>query len=366
MHSQQINSNFHMGCPEGYTPLLITQQNNVQMMQPMMQFCQPQMQYIQPQMVQQSSLASSPDYTQLNNPFIMLPSPSPIPMMMPQPIQQVIPSPSPYHSVSPAAYLPMPGMNGVPLPPMEFDANTPPNPMGDLVLEDLGTNNIDDSLAFAGESYNNGRSQSRGRSRSRSASKSHDSRHSSRSSSRRGSRSKSRCSRSGSRSGSRSSRSSSRVFNYSHAEDVRIPVKNEKKVAKPVLTSAMTKKELVNETLDYLYAVFGQNFDQEGNRGPTVLRVKVKTRGSLEHICPFIEKCVEKGLLSRISCPISTKKARAHIRGYLAYLETIDMEACEKVIELYNEYNKANLLADGSAPFRGISTNPEKNLENVQ
>lgn len=145
--------------------------------------------------------------------------------------------------------------------------------------------------------------------------------------------------------------------------EVKEPIRNVNNVLLPVLTKEMNKKDLVNATLDYLYSVFGANFDTEGNRGPNVLRVKVKTRGALEHISILVEKCVNEGLLSHISCPISTKKARQHIRGYLAYMEAVSDEAAERVIEIFEEYNASILVEDQNTklmehPFKGINRDP--------
>merc|ERR1719461_1879343 len=45
----------------------------------------------------------------------------------------------------------------------------------------------------------------------------------------------------------------------------------------PEFTEQMTKKDLVNGTLDWFYAVLGsEHFDCEGRRGKNVLRIKVK------------------------------------------------------------------------------------------
>merc|ERR1712241_1215666 len=113
----------------------------------------------------------------------------------------------------------------------------------------------------------------------------------------------------------------------------------------PEFTEQMTKKDLVNGTLDWFYAVLGsEHFDCEGRRGKNVLRIKVKTRGALEYICPII-----------------TKKQRRHIRGYLAYLEAVSESATDRMIEIFNEIN--NVLVkncDGilEHPFKGISRNP--------
>jgi hypothetical protein len=140
------------------------------------------------------------------------------------------------------------------------------------------------------------------------------------------------------------------------------PSRNEKQIPVPELLESMTKKDLVHATLDWFYEVFGSDhFDCEGRRGKNVLRVKVKTRGALEHICPFINECTEEGLLYHVSCPISTKKARQHIRGYLAYIEAISEEAADRIIEVFEKYNTIQVEnCDGNLehPFKGISRNP--------
>jgi hypothetical protein len=78
-------------------------------------------------------------------------------------------------------------------------------------------------------------------------------------------------------------------------------------------------------------------YDEVGNRGENVVRIKVKTRNALENIVPFIDACNAQGLLTRVSCPISTKKGKQHIRGFLAYLECRDTNAVQRLFEAYNE-----------------------------
>jgi len=139
-------------------------------------------------------------------------------------------------------------------------------------------------------------------------------------------------------------------------------VVNEDNIPIPTIKQEMTKKDLVNATLDWFYEVLGsEHFDCEGRRGKNVLRIKVKTRGALEYICPLIEQCIEEGLLYHVSCPISTKKQRRHIRGYLAYLEGVSETATDRMIEIFNELNKDYVTnCDGilEHPFKGISRNP--------
>jgi hypothetical protein len=90
-------------------------------------------------------------------------------------------------------------------------------------------------------------------------------------------------------------------------------------------------------------------YDEIGNRGENVVRIKVKTRNALENIVPFIDACNAKGLLTRVSCPISTKKGRQHIRGFLAYLECSDSAAVQ---QLFSEYNEE------FACFKPLDVNP--------
>jgi len=87
-------------------------------------------------------------------------------------------------------------------------------------------------------------------------------------------------------------------------------VKNDENISVPEFTTEMTKKDLVNLSLDWLYEVFGSNhFDCDGRRGRNVLRIKVKTRGALEYICVLVQRCIDEGIIHHVSCPISTKKA---------------------------------------------------------
>lgn len=151
-------------------------------------------------------------------------------------------------------------------------------------------------------------------------------------------------------------------FESERPMEPKVAVTKQNKFPTPALTEDMTKKDVVNFTLDWFYAVLGSDhFDCEGRRGANVLRIKVKTRGALEYICPLIDQCIEEGLLHHVSCPISTKKKRRHIRGYLAYLEAVSEEAADRVIEVFNEVNKVLVNnCDGAMehPFKGISRNP--------
>lgn len=140
------------------------------------------------------------------------------------------------------------------------------------------------------------------------------------------------------------------------------PVTNEKNIPVPTLTNDMTKKDLVNATLDWFYEVLGsERFDCEGRRGENVLRIKVKTRGALSYICPLVNQLLEENLLHKLSCPISKKRQRRYVRGYLAYLEANSQEAALRMLEIFNEMNQVYVMnSEGEMehPFKGISRNP--------
>lgn len=100
-----------------------------------------------------------------------------------------------------------------------------------------------------------------------------------------------------------------------------------------------SKRDLVNKAFGRLTELFGERFDQDGNRGENIVRLKVKTRNALEHIVPFIERCQKENLILTVSCPISTKKGRQQVRGFLAYLETRTAEEADRLEDIVREYN---------------------------
>jgi len=151
---------------------------------------------------------------------------------------------------------------------------------------------------------------------------------------------------------------------HESSETPKEAILNVHNIAVPEFSEEMTKKDLVNDTLKWMYDVFGsEHFDCDGRRGPNVLRLKVKTRGALEHICPLVDKLVNEGLVHHISCPISTKKSRQHIRGYLAYIEAVSSDKIDRIMEIFNKYNEILIHdCDGQLehPFKGLSRNPKK------
>jgi len=151
------------------------------------------------------------------------------------------------------------------------------------------------------------------------------------------------------------------------SERAKEPRYNDNNLPVPEFTTSMTKKDIVNDTLKWMFEVFGsEHFDVDGRRGPNVLRLKVKTRGALEHICPLLNEFLKEGLISHVSCPISTKKSRQHIRGYLSYIECVSDNAVERVMQIFNKYNEILITdCDGKLehPFKGLSRNPKKQTQ---
>lgn len=119
----------------------------------------------------------------------------------------------------------------------------------------------------------------------------------------------------------------------------------------------ISKRDLVFQTLDWLKEQFKENYDNEGERGQNVLRIKVKTRDALEHICAFIEKCMAEKLIESVSCPISTKKGRQHVRGYLLYAKAANETNANRIAEIFDEHNAKN-----GRPFKQLHRNPVSTL----
>jgi len=141
----------------------------------------------------------------------------------------------------------------------------------------------------------------------------------------------------------------------------KVAVENRSNLPVPKLTQSMTKREIVCATLDWLSQVFQDKFDTIGNRGEFVLRIKIKTREALDHFCPFIQQCVAEKLLCRMSCPISTKNGRKHIRGYLAYMEALDGRTANRILELFHKYNQEhNSVFAGEMVLNPKSVRPKR------
>lgn len=121
----------------------------------------------------------------------------------------------------------------------------------------------------------------------------------------------------------------------------------------------LSKKELVENCLKEVDRVFGSRVQTAGMRGPTVMRIKVKTRPALEKICGLLKTLEEQCQITAISCPKSTKKGKQHVRGFLAYLQAATPEETLHVQKVFDAYNLAH-TTDAVAPFKSLEINPQK------
>lgn len=120
---------------------------------------------------------------------------------------------------------------------------------------------------------------------------------------------------------------------------------------------APSKRALVDKTLGWMQTVFGERYDNDGTRGENVLRLKVKTVVALEHIIEFITLCHNEGLIHSISCPVSTKKGRQHVRGYLAYIKGFSGTSADRIEAIFEAYNQSK-----GFPFKTLHRNPASTL----
>lgn len=118
-----------------------------------------------------------------------------------------------------------------------------------------------------------------------------------------------------------------------------------------------SKRALVDSTLGWMESVFGDKYDNDGTRGENVLRLKVKTVIALEHIVEFISRCHSEGLIESISCPVSTKKGRQHVRGYLAYIKGFSGSSADRITEIFEVFNQ-----EKGFPFKTLHRNPASTL----
>lgn len=120
----------------------------------------------------------------------------------------------------------------------------------------------------------------------------------------------------------------------------------------------ISKKELVENCLNEIDHIFGSRVQTAGMRGPTVMRIKVKTRPALERIVDLLRALEKNCTITAISCPKSTKKGKQHIRGFLAYLQTTTVAEISRVQQVFDDFNASH---DGSgAPFKSLEVNPQK------
>lgn len=125
----------------------------------------------------------------------------------------------------------------------------------------------------------------------------------------------------------------------------------------------ISKKELVENCLNEIDHIFGSRVQTAGMRGPTVMRIKVKTRPALEQIVDLLRALEKNCTITAISCPKSTKKGKQHIRGFLAYLQTSTVAEISRVQHVFDEFN-ASHMSGSDAPFKSLEVNPQKKNQN--
>merc|ERR1719373_247224 len=121
----------------------------------------------------------------------------------------------------------------------------------------------------------------------------------------------------------------------------------------------ISKKELVEYCLKEIDSIFGDRVQTTGMRGPTVMRIKVKTRPALELIVELLRALEQNSSIVGISCPKSTKKGKQHIRGFLAYIQSSTVAEIAKVQRVFDEFHRRN-EKNGEVPFKSLEVNPQK------
>lgn len=119
----------------------------------------------------------------------------------------------------------------------------------------------------------------------------------------------------------------------------------------------ISKKELVEYCFNEIDSIFGDRVQTTGMRGPTVMRIKVKTRPSLELIVELLRALEQNSSIVGISTALSTKKGKQHIRGFLAYIQTSTVAEIAKVQRVFDEFNRTN-QKNGEVPFKKLEVNP--------
>merc|ERR1712083_350110 len=124
-------------------------------------------------------------------------------------------------------------------------------------------------------------------------------------------------------------------------------------------TGQISKKELVENCLREIDEIFGNRVQTAGMRGPTVMRIKVKTRPALEKIVALLRSLEQNCNITTISCPKSTKKGKQHIRGFLAYIQTSTVHEIPQLQAVFDSFNRAHTVGEDS-PFKTLEVNPQK------
>merc|ERR1719410_3316242 len=120
----------------------------------------------------------------------------------------------------------------------------------------------------------------------------------------------------------------------------------------------ISKKELVEYCLKEIDSIFGDRVQTTGMRGPTVMRIKVKTRPALELIVELLRALEQNSKIVAISCPKSTKKGKQHIRGFLAYIQASTVSEIANVQRVFDEFNLTHQNGE-DVPFKSLEVNPQ-------
>merc|ERR1719410_1118819 len=120
----------------------------------------------------------------------------------------------------------------------------------------------------------------------------------------------------------------------------------------------ISKKELVEYCLKEIDSIFGDRVQTTGMRGPTVMRIKVKTRPALELIVELLRALEQNSSIVGISCPKSTKKGKQHIRGFLAYIQSSTVSEIANVQRVFDEFNLTHQNGE-DVPFKSLEVNPQ-------
>lgn len=141
--------------------------------------------------------------------------------------------------------------------------------------------------------------------------------------------------------------------------DHHVPEVNRERLPSVDSNGMISKKELVESCLNQIDQIFGNRVQTTGMRGPTVMRIKVKTRPSLELIVNLLKALEQNCTITAISCPKSTKKGKQHIRGFLAYIQTSHVANIPRIQCVFDEFNRAHTNGE-AAPFKTLEVNPQK------
>jgi hypothetical protein len=125
-------------------------------------------------------------------------------------------------------------------------------------------------------------------------------------------------------------------------------------VAEPVERVPETKEQIVPKKLAIIEQMFAGRYDEQGMRGSDIARIKVKTITALNNIVELLDYLACQMDIIHVSCPKSTKKGGASVRGFIAYLKVAQHDL-EKLENLFGVFNMTH-----EGAFHPIDINPQK------